>query len=262
MSRHVRKQKIWLLGAVLCAVVSPNPTWGQPAATNPPANAPADAVDPNAIRAVDRMAAYLRTLKSFDIKVSSTIESVLPDGQKVLFAGTTNYQVQPPKGLYADVRTDRIQRRFYYNGSQFAMYAPRMRVYTSVPAPGTIRETLDLVVERYGIPLPLADLFYWGGSPEDVRKPTSAKALGYANIDGVDAEHFAFREPGIDYQLWIQRGATPLPLKMVITDTADPERPQYTANMKWATNVPIDPSIFTFKPPAGVVRIQQVDLTK
>lgn len=258
MSRHVSRAPAWLIGAAaVCAIAAAVPSMGQDA----PAEAVAAAVDPEAIRAVDRMAAHLRTLKTFQINVNSTIETVLENGQKVQFAGTTAYRVKPPMGLFADVRTDRAHRLFYYNGKSFTMYAPRMRSYTSVAAPGTIRETLDMVYDRYGIPLPLADLFYWGSSAEDKHSPSSAIVVGYARLGDVAADHYVFRENGFDYQLWIQRGDKPLPLKMVITDVLDPERPQYTATMRWTVVPAIEEATFNFKPPAGVARIEAVEVS-
>jgi hypothetical protein len=246
-----------LRAAFLFAVAS---IFALPASAQEPlvASGAAHSVDPAAVGAIDRMAAYLRTLQTFDIQVNSTIETVLDDGQKVQFGGTTEYQVVRPHGFYANLQTDRLQREFFFDGSKLTMFAPRMQVYSSVDAPGTIRQMLDTAFNRYGITLPLVDLFYWGDSAADTHRPTSAMVVGFARIGGVEADQYAFREDGIDYQLWVQRGNQPLPLKMVYTDSQDLARPQYTATLKWNLNPQIDSSRFTFNPPKDAVRIAAV----
>src|SRR4051794_30272830 len=81
-----------------------------------PASAAASTIDPAAMAALKRMGAYLRTLKTFTIHVTTSTEQVLDDGQKLQFEGTIDYQVKTPQGMRADVLSDQQQRAFYYNG--------------------------------------------------------------------------------------------------------------------------------------------------
>src|SRR5690348_5913704 len=53
-------------------------------------------VDPDAIAALDKMGAYLRTLDSFQIKTDTLTDAVLDNGQKVQFAGNADYKVRRP----------------------------------------------------------------------------------------------------------------------------------------------------------------------
>ncbi|MEJ0041147.1 MAG: DUF2092 domain-containing protein [Rhizomicrobium sp.] len=73
-------------------------------------------VEPEALAALDRMGAYLRTLQSFEIKAVTTTDVVLDDGQKVQFAGTNTYKVRRPNGFVISVANDRKVRQFYYDG--------------------------------------------------------------------------------------------------------------------------------------------------
>jgi hypothetical protein len=43
-------------------------------------------------------------------------------------------------------------------------------------------------------------------------------------------EHYAFRQEGLDWQIWIQ-GDYPLPRKFVIRTLTDDARPQHTSNL-------------------------------
>jgi hypothetical protein len=140
-------------------------------------------------------------------------------------------------------------RQFLYDGKSFTVFSPRMGFYATVPAKPTIREMLATANDRFGIELPLADLFRWGADSNDHEGITGAIVVGYAKIGGADADQYAFRQGDIDWQIWVQRGDKPLPLKMVITDTSDSAMPEYGAVLHWTTAASFDDATFAFKPP-------------
>ena len=72
---------------------------------------------------------------------------------------------------------------------------------------------------------------------------------GYASINGADADQYAFRQDKIDWQIWIQHGDKPLPLKVVITDTSNNAMPEYGAVLHWTTAISFKDTTFIFKPP-------------
>ena len=221
-----------------------------------PVAAPRGAVDPAAVSALDAMTRYLGTLQAFEATTTSSLDEVLDSGQKIQLDGGGVYKVKRPNAFFIEVRSDRRQRQFFYNGAEFTMYAPRMSLYTQVAAPDTIREVVQAMEDNYEITFPLADLFYWGDTPEDVKTLTSAMRVGYAKIKGVDCDQYAFRQDRVDWQVWIQRGAQPLPRKLVITTRTDPAMPQFTAFIDWNTTPQFDASTFDFKPPAGAYRAE------
>ena len=185
------------------------------------------------------------------MKASTLTDSVLDNGQTVQFAGTSDYRVRKPNGFVITVADDRRVRQFNYDGKSFTIFSPRMEFYASVPAPATIREVLTKVRDKLGIELPLVDLFRWG-TPEDRHDDlTSGVLVGYAKMNGADSNQYAFREGAVDWQIWIQRGSKPLPLKVVITLTSDPAKPQFAANLNWNTSPTFTHSTFAFKPPAN-----------
>jgi hypothetical protein len=224
----------------------------------PPAAASAPAAATRDARAMDALAAmgkYLRTLKSFSVRADTVTDEVLTTGQKLQFAGTADYLVQTPNRMRADVRTDRRERRFIYDGKTVTMYAPRMQYYGTVPAPTTVAEVLMVAEQKYDIALPLADLFLWGTDKAGLEDIKEAAFIGPAKIGGKACDHYAFRQDGVDWQLWIQPGARPLPCKIVITTTAEPAQPQYAAVLTWNTAPKIDKGSFAFVPPKGTRKI-------
>jgi hypothetical protein len=95
------------------------------------------------------MGAYLRSLKTFEVRADTTIDEVLTSGQKVQFAGTLDYRVQAPNRLRAEVNNDRRHRKFFYDGKSLTQYAPRMKYYATIPAPGTLSELVQLADQKY-----------------------------------------------------------------------------------------------------------------
>ena len=130
-----------------------------------------------------------------------------------------------------------------------------MGYYASMPAPPTIRALLDVLYDKYDITLPLEDLFIWGTDQDWHSDLKTGTRVGYAHINGQDADQYAFREKGVDWQIWIAQGDKPLPLRVVINSTDDPARPQFEANLTWNTAPQFSADTFTFTPPADAKAI-------
>lgn len=216
-------------------------------------------IQPEPIRALRQMGSYLRSLKAFTVNATTTRDEVTWKGEKIQVGGTVEYLVRTPDCLRADIRTDRKQRQILYDGRVLTVFAPRMLLYATVPAPPTIGSMLDTASKRLRIDFPLADLFLWGTKREGLKELTSARYVGPAYIDGSDTDQYAFRQRGADWQIWIQRGPTPVPRKLVITTTSDRALPQYVATLKWNVDASLSDSEFTFVPPTSAQRIVFAD---
>ena len=114
------------------------------------------------LKALETMSAHLRGLKSFQVESSTTTDEVLEDGLAVQYSANVNFLVQMPNRARVDVTSDRNDRRYVYDGKSFTLYARRIGYYATVPAPATLRELDDVLADKYGIELPLADLFRFG----------------------------------------------------------------------------------------------------
>jgi hypothetical protein len=214
-------------------------------------------VEPEALQAVQRMVTYLGTLQTFEVKSDATEELVLDNGQKLQFGRQVDYVVHRPNNFLIKSQSDRKARDFYYDGHQFTVLAPRAGLYATAPAPGTIRALLDDASKKYGIELPLEDLFTWGQAGDDTAsRLKSGYHIGYAKVGGQEADQYAFRGPYADWQVWIRRGAEPVPLKLVITDRTDPARPQYAATLQWNLKPALAADEFTLHPTKDMYRIR------
>jgi hypothetical protein len=228
-------------------------------ATQAPAAATAaddEKVDPETVKALQTMGAYLMTLKSFEVQTQTTMDLVRNDDQTVQLDGSASYKVRRPDAFVIRVDSDRKSRVFVYDGKQFTLYAPHLDLYSTVPAPGTIRETLGYIGDKFGVILPLEDLFQWGDAATRAKKLDSAFFAGTATIDGAATNQYVIREGKLDWQIWIQQGAQPLPRKLVIADRSDPARPTYIARMAWTLNPTFAANEFTFLPGKEAKAIQ------
>ena len=226
-----------------------------PAQETAAAGTAAGTVDSKAVSALRTMGAYLRTMKSFGVEVKGAKDEVMNDGQKILIAGTVSYLVRSPDRFRAEINTDRKQRTIYYNGKTITLYAPRMKYYATVAAPPTVDQMLDTVRAKDGVEPPIADLFLWGTPRDGVKDLTQARYVGPSTVDGIQTDQYAFRQPGTDWQIWIERGSRPLPRRLVITSTDKPSSRQYYATMMWDLMAHTDDANFAFVPPTGVNKI-------
>ena len=247
MKRTLRQ----IAAAFACGVTLAAAAAGQEAS----AAADAGAIDPAAIGALTAMGAYLRSLDAFQVTVTTTDEDVLDDGQKIQYDGVTDLLVDKPDKLRASVVDSRRDRLWLYDGRSLTLYGRRVNYYATVAAPPTLVELVGKLEEEHGLSLPLVDLFRWGAPGYEATGITAAIDVGPAAIGGVSCEHYAFRQADLDWQVWIQRGAFPLPRKLVITTRTDEARPQHAAVYSWNLAPSFSEGTFTFVPPAGAGRV-------
>jgi len=214
-----------------------------------------DLIDSSAMDALNQMGTYLRSLKDFQVRAAVTSEDVLADGEKLTFAHTTEILAVSPNKLRVDIQGDQKSRLFLYDGKTFTLFARRAGYYASTDAPPTIGQLIDVASDKYGIELPLLDLFLWGGPRASTNEITEATDFGPGDVGGVTCEHYAFRQPGLDWQVWIQLGDHPLPKKLVLTTLTDDARPQHVSVLTWNLAPSYNDAAFVFVPPTDAHKI-------
>ena len=225
-----------------------------------PASAQADAagapaIEPEAVAALTRMGRFLQGLKTFSVKGTASTEEVLPQGLKVRHDTWSTMDVVRPDPVRAEQTSDRRHRQIVYDGKTFTVYSKSSGYYAQAPESATVQELAGKLEGEYAVELPLLDLFAW--ADEQGRRPPLqlARVVGLSTIAGVACDQYAFRQDGIDWQVWIQRGAQPLPRRLVVTSMRNEARPQYTADYEWAVNPQIAATAFSFTPPAGAISV-------
>jgi hypothetical protein len=129
--------------------------------------------------------------------------------------------------------------------------------YGTAHTSGALDEAMDVASERFGIAMPLEDFIRSDPYKDLLRKATSGADIGPVSVMGVPCEHLAFTQDNIDWQIWIENGARPIPRKFVITYKDERDSPQYTAifsNWDFATKLP--DFVFKFEAPSGASKIK------
>jgi hypothetical protein len=215
-------------------------------------------IDDGAIEALNEMSNYLMSTKTLALTSEATRDVVTNDGQRIQLEGVAKYKIRKPNGFVIDYASDIKDRDFIYDGKTFTVYSPKLGFYASVPAPPTNGQVLDTLYNKFGIALPLEDLFRWGdnGDQDRVKALRSAYKVGSATVRGVETDHYAFREDNVDWEIWIQKADPPLPLKISIVDRNDPAKPGFTSFLTWQVNPAFTDADFTFVPDANAKRIE------
>lgn len=214
------------------------------------------AVNPASIQALKDMGAHLQSLKRFQVSTELTGERVLSDGQKLQHTATADMDVQRPGMLRARMASSRSEREVFFDGNKATLYIAAQKYYSTVEFSGNISELVGKLAQRYGLEVPLSDLFLWGTPGAPLDKIESAMNAGQDVIGGDLCDHYAFREGPIDWQIWITAGAKPLPRKLVITNRADEARPQSVSLISWNLKPTFKDAVFKFKPPKGAAAVE------
>jgi len=249
-------RSILLLCVLAIPLTAPNASaQGAPPGASSPA---VGAVDPAVIQALKDMGAFLQTLKRFGVSTELTGERVLADGQKLQHTATADMDVQRPNKVRVLMHSARSERVLVYDGKVVTLQAPALKYYSTVEFSGTIGELIDQLEQKYGVQLPLSDLFLWGTPAAPLDKIVSAMNAGQDFVGDDLCDHYAFRQTNIDWQIWITVESKPLPRKIVVTNRADEARPQSVALIDWDLKPNFKDAVFKFTPPKGATKIEIV----
>lgn len=219
----------------------------------------APVLDPEALAAVQAMGQGLRAIEVFSVEAELVSEIVLESGEKLTSVRQVTGHAQAPDKLRYEVSQPGRERIFYYDGRHATIWGPLTRMYAQVPFEGPLAAMIDEITGRYQLEIPLSDLILWGREPDELEAITSAAKLGAARIGGRLCEHYAFRQPDLDWQIWIEAGETPqdgLPCRYQIVDLTDEARPMFMATLEIRAQQVFDDGRFTFVPPEDAERVR------
>ena len=215
------------------------------------------AIDPHANELLKRMGDYLGQAQFFSVSAEVWQDVQLSSGQRIQAGRTIELQVRRPNRLRAEFHSTRHNRELVYDGEAITLLNRAQNFYGTVRASGSLDEAMDVASERFGIAMPLEDFIRSNPHKDLLQKATSGADLGSVAVLGVSCEHLVFTQDRIDWQIWIENGARPVPRKFVITYKDERDSPQYTAifsNWDFATKLP--DFVFKFEPPAGATKIK------
>ena len=203
------------------------------------------------------MSDYLKTASEFSFRVEVDYDQVLDSGQKILYGRRSEVALRRPDGLHVLINGDLINERMWYDGKTFVLLDLTNQEYGKISVPSNIDDALDFLARKYGISSPVADVLYSDPYKILTEKLTTGIYVGNSTVRGIPTHHLAFTQDNIDWQLWIEDGARPVPRKALITYKNVTSSPQITM---WLSNWNFAPrladSLFEFLPPENAKQVE------
>jgi len=263
--------RMLLPGALALALCAALPAWAQDAAPAAPAASAADdaddaddnaeetvlrfdnAITPEARAAMDRMKATMNGLQRFTLTAEISRDETLSYGYKLQHNEFVDMDVDRPSKLKVDVDGDLKNRTYYYDGANLTVVAKDLNVYAQKPVPGTTKELVGELIDR-GFDMPLIDILYQGQAGDLLDDVRVGIVVGDSTVQGEAVTHLAFRQPDVDWQLWLSKSSG-LPRKILITTRYSVGDPQFQAVLHWDTSPKFAASNFNFVPAKGQTKI-------
>ncbi|MDJ0535742.1 MAG: DUF2092 domain-containing protein [Xenococcaceae cyanobacterium MO_207.B15] len=206
---------------------------------------------------LDQVCNFLKAQKSFTVEMDITYDNVLDSGEKVQYAAYQKVWVSKPNQLRSDYRGDQRNNSFYYDGKFLTWQNTYLDFYATKPAASTIDQVVKNVELKYGLTIPLSNLFVDDPCAKVTSDIQKSVFVGSNLVDRVPAYHILFIGEDRDWQMWVSRARQPLPLKIVITYKNLPSSPQYTAILsKWNFTPEIPAKTFTYEPSEEAIGIE------
>jgi hypothetical protein len=225
--------------------------------------AAADGIDGQADSVLRAMSAYMSGLTAFSVSTEIDNELVNLEGQKLQLSSSSTILLERPSRFRATRRGMFADAELVYDGETLALYGKRHQAFMLLPVSGTVDDAIRALEMETGLDAPGADLLF--DDPYVILSTgvESSHYIGVAVVNGVKCHHLAFREEQVDWQLWVQLGDTPLPMKYVITSKWVTGAPQYTLRLDdWNLSPAIAADSFEFEPAAGAQKIDALEVNE
>jgi hypothetical protein len=264
MNPTLTRPAIAVLAAVGLVFVGAAAGGVQAPAPAPKAEAePARTIDPKADEIMKKMSAFLAGTKTFTLEAEETFDAEFARAYRIQLTNVRTLTVERPSRFAAVATGDTLHRASWYDGKNLTVLNRKRNVYASLEMPGTIDAVLDTLATDYEVVLPLSDLLYGDPYPTMMGGVLYGKYLGTHLAAGVSCHHLTFGQEGVEWQIWIDAGAQPLPRKLAIAYWDQPGVPQYQAVFRrWTLDPKIAADQFVFRAPAGAKKVALEDLAE
>ncbi|MEA5535791.1 DUF2092 domain-containing protein [Crocosphaera sp. XPORK-15E] len=200
---------------------------------------------------------FLKEQSTFTVEIDITYDNVLQSGEKVQYSAYQQVWVNKPNQLRSDYVGDQRNTSFYYDGKTFTLFNPNLNLYGTKPAPSNLDEAVNNVQEKYGITIPMSNLFVSDPCNAIKSEIQTSLYLGANLVNREPTYHILLVGETRNIQLWISQQEPFVPLKAIITYKDLPEFPQYTAIFSnWNFKPEISDNTFTFSPSKDTFKIE------
>jgi hypothetical protein len=203
----------------------------------------------DASKILKSMSEYVTSQKAISAAFDSDIEVVTPDLQKIQFNSSGRLLLSRPDKMLVSRTGGYTDVELMFDGKQLSLAGKNANVFMQADFSGSIDQAIDHLYSKFDAMLPGMDLLTTNSDKELMTDVVDLRHIGRGVVDGVECEHLAARGTEVDWQIWIETGAQPVPRKYVITSKTMAAAPQYTLKIRdWKTDVKVADDAFVFKP--------------
>ncbi len=214
-------------------------------------------IDELADQVLRQMGEYLEGVQRFRVHAEATDDDVIDTGQLVVFGHTLDMVVRRPNRLWADVNGDLGHKRLLYDGRTARLLDFTYGTVAETEARATIEATVNDLIDRLGVVVPLAELAFDDPYATLIENVDAGSYIGIRVVDGIEYHHLAFSQETIDWEVWIENGARPLPRKLVIRYKDEPGNPQFVAILSdWDLADASPDALFSAETPVGFTPVE------
>jgi hypothetical protein len=208
-----------------------------------------------ALAILQRTCDFLGSVTSFVAEVDLDLDRTLQTGDKVTVAADCTVRVRQPDRLAVETKGAADDRTVVYDGKNFTVQDRLVPKTTLIGAPPRLEDALPGAKAEGDIVIPFGDLLQRDAFDTLSTAIQTAEYVGIRKVDGVEYHHLAFSQDDVDWQLWVQTGDQPLPMRAVIRYKQDAKAPRYVWKVrKWDLEPNIPDAAFVVDPaPAAAV---------
>lgn len=205
-----------------------------------------------ALAILQRACDYLGAATTFVAEVDLDVDRYLQTGDKVAVTAKSTVRVRQPDRLAVETKGAADDRSVVYDGKNFTVQDRLAPKTTVVGAPPRLEDALPGAKAEDDIVIPFGDLLQRDAFDTLSTAIQKADYVGIRKVDGIDYHHLAFSQEDVDWQLWVQTGDQPLPMRAVIQYKKDPKAPRYVWKVQqWQLEHAIPDAAFVLPPPVN-----------
>ena len=161
---------------------------------------------------IERMSTKLSSSPTLSVTTREVRNQVKASGEAQVITLTRESVIRRPDRAYFKTSGD-LQVEGWYDGVGLTVALHKDKVFAQARMPETLDKALDSMYERYGVPTPVGDYFYSNPAKALLADSTTGGWVGREAVDGQQADHLAFKDKGVEWEVWVAATGDPVPLK-------------------------------------------------
>jgi hypothetical protein len=214
-------------------------------------------IDAKAAEILKQMSDYLGNLERFTYVGSNSTDLVLKGNQKITIFAASKVSIKRPNKVRSQRLGEIAKVQMFYDGRTLTIFDQEGKHYAQREISLETDGLLDFIRDSFEMEIPAADLFYQDVYEGLMDTAESGRYIGETDIDGVPCHHLAFQADEVDWQLWVETGNRPVPVRYSVTSKWTTSSPVSSVQFsEWDLSPKFPDSVFQFQAPPGAKRVK------